>query len=72
MAIAGGATVAYHYRPVTENIVRVERTTRLRSECAAVPDAMAAVLAGSPATVAGDDAWDMRDALTKAGKAVTV
>lgn len=70
MAIAGGATVAYHYRPVTENIVRVERTTRLRSECAAVPDAMAAVLAGSPATVAGDDAPKVRELLAAAGRGV--
>lgn len=72
MAVSGGATVAYCYRPVNDTIVQVSRTTRLRSECAAVADALRAVLAGNPATVAGDDAWDMRDALTKAGKAVTV
>ena len=70
MAVSGGATVAYTYTPRGDT-VRITRTTRLRSECATVADALRAVLAGNPATVAGDDAWDMRDALTKAGKAVT-
>lgn len=70
MAIAGGATVAYTYTP-RGNTVRITRTTRLRSECATVADAVTAVLAGDPATVAGDDAWAMRAALIKAGRAVT-
>ena len=38
MAVSGGATVAYCYRPVNDTIVQVSRTTRLRSECATVAD----------------------------------
>jgi len=72
MAIAGGATVAYTYTPTSPHIVRVERTTRLRSECDSLRDAFAAVRAGKPATVAGDDAWGMREALTSSGWTVTL
>ena len=69
MAVSGSATEAYKYTPQGDT-VRVERTTSQRGLCASPAEAVALVLAGKAATVAGSDAWETRDLLAAAGKAV--
>ena len=69
MAISGGATTAYTYTPYG-SIVTITPTTRQRGLCLSPADAVAAVLAGDAATVAGSDAPKVRELLAQAGREV--
>ena len=69
MAVAGSATTAYTYTP-HGSVVTIKHTTRPRSLCLSPADAVAAVLAGDAATVAGSDAPKVRELLAAAGREV--
>lgn len=60
MAISGGATTAYACQIVGGELT-TERTTRLRSACATVDDALQRLAAGERVVVA------LRDRLQRAG-----
>ena len=62
MAVAGGATSAYRCR-VMDCALYVESTTRLRSECAPVQDALARLGRGEVVVVAGSDLAALRKIL---------
>lgn len=66
MAMAGGATTAYYCQIVGAEL-RTTSTTRLRSECATVDDALQRLAAGERVVVAGSDVAALRDRLLRAG-----
>lgn len=70
MAVAGSSIPTYTYA-LRNGVVRIIASGhKQRGVCLAPDDAVRAVLAGEAATVAGCDAWAMRDLLAAAGKAV--
>jgi rRNA-processing protein FCF1 len=66
MAISGGATTAYYCQIVGAEL-SADTTTRLRSECATVDDALRRLAAGERVVVAGSDMAALRDRLLRAG-----
>ncbi len=66
MAISGGATSAY-FCEIVDSELRTTSTTRLRSACATVDDALRRLAAGERVVVAGSDIVALRDGLRRAG-----
>lgn len=67
--MAGGNTTAY-YCIISGMELATIPTTRLRSECATVDDAMQRLASGDRVVVAGSDMVALRDRLRQAGVAV--
>lgn len=66
MAISGGATSAY-FCEIVDCELRTTSTTRLRSACATVDDALQRLAAGERVVVAGSDVVALRDRLLRSG-----
>lgn len=66
MAVSGGATTAYTCQ-ISGDALAVQATTRLRTECATVDDALKRLANGESVVVAGSDVAALRDRLRRAG-----
>jgi rRNA-processing protein FCF1 len=66
VAVSGGATTAYSCI-ISGMELSTAPTTRLRSECATVDDAMQRLAAGDRVVVAGSDMAALQDRLRRAG-----
>ena len=67
MAAGGSVTVAYRCRVVDETKLATEYTSMLRTECAAVDDAVQRLNQGETVTVAGSDMGQLRSRLASFG-----
>ena len=66
VAVSGSATTAYSCM-ISGYELTVNRTTRARSECATVDDALQRLARGERVVVAGSDMAALRDRLHRAG-----
>lgn len=71
MAVSGSAISAYTYIP-RGDVVSIKPTTILRSLCDSPAMAVLKIMGGESATVAGNDAPEVRRLLAEKGKAVRV
>ncbi len=72
MAVAGGVTVAYVCRLDSGGRMDARGTSALRSSCCGVDDALARLLEGRPALVAGGDMAAVQRALAGVGEGTGV
>ena len=66
VAVSGSATTAYSCM-ISGYKLTVNQTTRARSECATVDDALQRLAKGERVVVAGSDVAALRDRLQRAG-----